>query len=589
MLNKIETPETKPKRHIVTIGLTEYFHAGALKNFVHEGHWPRLEARIEQNTLKTLDLLDSCDTKATFFVMGWIADYQPELVQEVARRGHEIANLGYYQRTIHEMTPGEFDEDLKRSRDAIETASGRKVLGYRVARPLFSKSDLWVLDVLARAGYVYDSSLFPIFRSFQSEPWRRFRHLHRSGENSIWEFPFSTWDCLGYMLPIAGGNYFRQFPHSVMKNKVADWDRKYESPFVMYFHVWDLDPGQPKVSAASPLKRLRAYRNLGQMPARVEDYLRTYKFGSVADYLGLVNHGQEAPARINAPEKIALANGTHQTIYAPSLSGGAAAPALKTAKTGVTIVIPCFNEEPVLPYLRNTLNSARKALGRDYDVRVILVDDGSTDRTWTRLNDLFGADAKCQLIKQPKNSGVAASILKGIRSADTEIVCSIDCDCTYDVHQLEKLIPRLTDGVDLVTGSPYHPLGRVLNVPNWRLALSKTASFLYGHVLRQKLHTYTSCFRVYRRSAVVSLQPREGGFLGVPEILGLLDLRGSKIEECPATLEVRIFGESKMKIARTILGHLYLLGRLLAMRMRTSVGRNDMSAKAYRVTGLSKE
>jgi dolichol-phosphate mannosyltransferase len=133
--------------------------------------------------------------------------------------------------------------------------------------------------------------------------------------------------------------------------------------------------------------------------------------------------------------------------------------------------------------------------------------------------------------------------------------------------------------VDLVTASPYHPEGEVRNVPSWRLSLSKTASFLYRQVLRQRLYTYTSCFRVYRRSIVAEIKPREGGFLGVAEMLGRLDLGGSKIVEYPATLEVRLFGRSKMKVSRTIAGHLGLLLRLLAMRVRRTDKHEDATRK----------
>ncbi|OLD98260.1 MAG: hypothetical protein AUI36_45175 [Cyanobacteria bacterium 13_1_40CM_2_61_4] len=162
---------------------------------------------------------------------------------------------------------------------------------------------------------------------------------------------------------------------------------------------------------------------------------------------------------------------------------------------------------------------------------------------------------------------MAASILTGIRRSEHETVCSIDCDCTYDPHELRKMIPLLAGDVDLVTASPYHPQGMVRNVPAWRLSLSKASSFLYRQVLRQKLHTYTSCFRVYRRSAAMKIELWENGFLGVSEMLGKLDLGGSRIVEYPATLEARMLGRSKMKVLRTIAGHMHLLLRLLALRL----------------------
>ncbi|HTO54908.1 MAG TPA: glycosyltransferase family 2 protein, partial [Myxococcota bacterium] len=199
----------------------------------------------------------------------------------------------------------------------------------------------------------------------------------------------------------------------------------------------------------------------------------------------------------------------------------------------------------------------------------------------------------CRLIRHARNAGVAAAILTGIRNADTEVVCSIDCDCTYDPLQLRDLIPMLQDDVALVTASPYHSSGRVLNVPAWRLALSKGLSALYRRVLRQKLRTYTSCFRVYRRSAVHDLPIREAGFLGVAEMLGVLDLQGKRIVERPAVLEVRLLGHSKMKLARTVAGHLRLLSRLAAERWmpgRTSRDRIDAlesSAPAGRDTRVN--
>src|SRR5690606_34938501 len=129
-------------------------------------------------------------------------------------------------------------------------------------------------------------------------------------------------------------------------------------------------------------------------------------------------------------------------------------------------------------------------------------------------------------------------------------------DCTYDPGELAHMIPLLQPGIDLVTASPYHPGGRVSNVPGWRLLLSKGASFLYRRALGQPLHTYTSCFRVYRRSAVLPIHLVEPGFLGIAELIGKLILRGGRIAEFPATLEVRMLGRSKMRVAKTIFGHL---------------------------------
>jgi glycosyltransferase involved in cell wall biosynthesis len=228
----------------------------------------------------------------------------------------------------------------------------------------------------------------------------------------------------------------------------------------------------------------------------------------------------------------------------------------------------------VLPYLRNTLQRVGKDLGAHYDVRFLFVDDGSSDGTWQVLQELFGPLPGYKLVRHEVNRGVAAAILTGINAAESEIVCSIDCDCTYDPRQLVDMIPKLEDDVSVVTASPYHPSGRVMNVPPWRLMLSKGLSFLYRRAFRQKLHTYTSCFRVYRRSQVKGLALRESGFLGVAEILILLDRDGKRIVEHPAVLEVRLLGQSKMKLLHTISGHLRLLSRMAFTRPSPAPARS---------------
>jgi glycosyltransferase involved in cell wall biosynthesis len=244
----------------------------------------------------------------------------------------------------------------------------------------------------------------------------------------------------------------------------------------------------------------------------------------------------------------------------------------------VSVAIPCFNESQSLRYLSNTLDSVVTALAEDYTFTFIFVDDGSTDDTWIVLHQVFGSRPDCKLVQHERNRGVAQSIQTGIRLAETQIVCSIDCDCTYDPHELGRMIPLLTDGVDLVTASPYHPEGQVRNIPSWRLFLSKSLSHLYRAVLHQKLYTYTSCFRVYRRQSVATFELRHSGFLGVAELIAQADFTGHRIIEYPSTLEVRVLGHSKMRILRTITGHLSLLAELA--RLRLSRGKESLGVEA---------
>jgi polysaccharide deacetylase family protein (PEP-CTERM system associated) len=530
----------------LTVLVEDYFHVGAFENLIQQRNWSRFEPRYERNTLKTLDLLDEFDTKATFFVLGWIAEQNPKLIREIVARGHEIASRGFYHRSLRQLTPEEFREDLRKSNRALEEAGGQKIIGYRAAEKLSYEKDAWIFDILAEEGFVYDASFLPTRK--QEKP-KRFAHQVHTGGKAIWEFPYSTRDFGLGLLPISGGNYFRQIPYTLMRKAVRQWTENHDEPFVFYFHVWELDPEQPRISAASSYNRVRHYRKLDKMEWILKENLQLYKFVEAAEFLGL-------------KEEIKVRN-QESRVESPVVELKTPHSALSTR---VSIVIPCYNEEPTLPYLANTLKSLEEDLSRRYKPEFIFVDDCSKDATFERLKEIFGARENVRIVRHEINRGVAAGIMTGLREAETEIVCSMDCDCTYDPHELEKMLPLLTENVDMVTASPYHPQGGVRNVPEWRLFLSKGASWLYRRVLRSKLDTYTSCFRVYRRSSVIDLNLKETGFLGVAEMLGKLDLRDGRIVEYPAVLEVRLFGFSKMKTARTIFGHLKLLSHLAKLR-----------------------
>lgn len=553
------TNAEQPKReNLLTIALEDYFQVGAFNRLIQHGQWYRFETRLEQNLQRTLDLLAQYDVQATFFVLGWIAEHYPELVKRIVEAGHEIGSRGYYHRNILGMSKEEFREDLLRTQEVLQWAGRSRVHGYRLADGWLGPNDLWVLDVLAEEGYAYDSSIAPRWREFAQTPWRRFPHEHTVDNKTLLEFPIPTLRLLRWTLPIGGGNYFRQFPHWMMRKAFNRWHRHYQVPFLMYFHTWELDPDQPKISSASWMTRMRHYRNLHLMQEKLEHYFQQEHFQSISSYLKLDSELPEAQG----------GNDTDPEIMLISTLRSGPQGAVNRERVPLTVVIPCYNEETTLSYLSRTLESVYEAMSSEYELTFLFVNDGSSDKTREKLQELFGDCVYSRIIEHEQNQGVAAAILTGIRAARTELVCSIDADCTYDPHEIASLLPRLTDGVDMVTASPYHPEGEVCNVPGWRLFLSKGSSFLYRRVLRQKLHTYTSCFRLFRRSAMLKLDVQEKGFLGIAEMLGKLDLEGGMIVEHPAVLEVRLLGHSKMKTVRTILGHLKLMTKLLWRRLR---------------------
>lgn len=555
------------KKHVLTVLVEDYFHVGAFENLIRERNWLHFEPRYEQNTRKTLDLLDEFQTKATFFVLGWIAEQNPRIVREIVSRGHEVASRGFYHRSLKNLTNEEFREDLRRTNRALEDAGGQKIIGYRAAEKLSYEKDSWIFEILAEEGFVYDASFLPTRKDDKS---KRFAHRIHTGAGIIREFPYSTRN-LGFgLLPISGGNYFRQIPYTLMRRYVKNWTESFEEPFTMYFHVWEMDPEQPRINAASNYNRIRHYRKLDKMEWIIRENLQKYDFCDAAEFLGLKNGlriaDYESPGQTRKIEKRRPKDEDQKPV---------------------SVVIPCYNEEAALPYLANTLRSVESDLEQNgFRTKFLFVDDCSRDKTLDKLNELFGDKENVVIVRHEMNQGVAAGIMTGIKNAETEIVCSMDCDCTYDPHELVRMLPLLTENVDLVTASPYHKQGNVRNVPGWRLFLSKGASWLYRRALRSKLSTYTSCFRVYRRSSFVNLPLREKGFLGVAEMLGRVDLNGGKIVEFPAILEVRLFGFSKMKTARTIFGHLKLLARLSKMRLfgKSDVIETSLSAEILEIS-----
>ena len=546
-----EGMERKQKKghNIVTVLLQDYFHRAVFKQAIGEKQWTRFESRLDRNVDQTCELLDRYGIKATFFTLGWIGDNYPDVVRRIAAEGHEVASAGYWARSVDEIGPQRFEEDLARARTSLERAAGRRVVGYRCAYRNVAARQLWVLDVLAKHGYAYDASVRErLWKPGRNGPTRVASQWETSFE-AIREFPVSTVSLLGFNVPIGGGNYLRQFPHSLMFRAFQRWIRTQSEPFVLYFHPWELDPEQPMVSAVGALGRMRQYRNLGKMKRILPAYFESAPFTSAADYLG-VDAGM-------APER-----GTTRTEEsAVHLTSGPAGPV-----RFVSLVIPFHNEEASLPYLKRSLDELIENGRRIYEFEIVLVDDASTDGTSSALRRIFKDRQDVRIVALPQNRGVAGAILSGIRNASHQVECSMDADCSYDPVEALKMIPRLKDDVSMVTASPYHPEGGVLGVPAWRLVLSKSLSGLYRLVLTHKLHTYTSCFRVYRRDDALAAANTYGDFRGIVELLARMDSQGKRVVEYPTTLQSRIFGHSKMKTLRTIFLHAALLWRVMRSR-----------------------
>jgi exopolysaccharide biosynthesis WecB/TagA/CpsF family protein len=256
---------------------------------------------------------------------------------------------------------------------------------------------------------------------------------------------------------------------------------------------------------------------------------------------------------------------------------------------GLSVIVPMFNEEECVDMLVAALAKLERALGDRYAFEFVLVDDGSADSTVSLLEQATAGRKNFRIVRHEYNRGIGAAIQTGLRAARHEIVATIDCDGSYDPLLLGDMAPKLTDGVDMVTASPYHPDGSVDNVPDWRLWLSRLASRIYSIICRRKLSCYTSCYRVYRRSAVAPLTVTNEGFVGVAELLWRLLEQDGQVIEHPARLRARVAGQSKMRVVRAGLAHLRFMAYMLACRVGSKLGlrRADASPTGVRKTSES--
>lgn len=532
--------------HILTVVVEDYFQVGAFSHLIPHRNWERFETNLARDTEGVLALLEATGCRATFFSSGWIADNHPAVLRRIVEHGHEVACQGYVHHGIGELTPDAFAKDVRRSRRAVEDATGQAVLGFRIGRGWIGAEHLWALDVLAEAGFAYDSSVRLPGRADWSAVRRQ---VTAAGE--LYEVPPTALPVLGRPLMLSGGNYLRQLPDWLLRPSIEAWIAAGAGPLVFYFHSWELGADQPHIGAASWLQRLRHYRNLDSMPEKVRRYLERYAFTSIAAQLGLEVRRAAERAADALPSTI-----------------GAARPAAATgpAKVTLTLVIPCYNEAESLSYLDRTLQRFAERAAVLFHLHYVLVDDGSTDATWNLLQAQFGGRVEFTLLRHQANRGIAAALITGFREVRSEYVAVIDADCTFGPEQLIEMMALMTDEVDVVVASPAHAEGTMHAVPAWRALMSRGAAMLHRGIFRNKLTSYTSCFRLYRRRVLQNVAVYDAGFCGVTEILGRLDLAGCRIAEYPAVLETRLLGQSKIRLFRTIIGHLKLAFRLARLR-----------------------
>jgi polysaccharide deacetylase family protein (PEP-CTERM system associated) len=261
----------------LTIDVEDYFQVSAFAPYIARSEWPQRECRIERNVERILAMLDAHGTKATFFTLGWIAERYPQLVRQLVAQGHELASHGYGHERASDLSEAAFFADIDRARQLLQDVGGVAVQGYRAPSFSIGAGNLWAFDSLARAGYRYSSSIYPIRHDHYGMPDApRFAHRAREG---LLEIPVTTLRWGGRNFPSSGGGYFRLLPYAVSRWMLRQVNQRDGQPAIFYFHPWEIDAGQPRVAGIDARTRFRHYLNIDRMPGRLEQLLSDFSWG----------------------------------------------------------------------------------------------------------------------------------------------------------------------------------------------------------------------------------------------------------------------------------------------------------------------
>ncbi len=265
-------------RNAMTVDVEEHFQVAAFERQVQRGDWEQFPTRVAGNTGRVLDLFSEHHVHATFFVLGWVAERHPELIQRMIRDGHEVASHGYDHTRATQLDREAFRQDVVRTKGILEDATGRPVRGYRAPSYSIGEGNLWALDVLHEAGHVYSSSIYPIRHDLYGMPGAP-RFAFRPHVDSILELPVTTVEFAGRTLPAGGGGYFRLLPYSAYCWALRRVNSRDRQPGIFYFHPWEVDPEQPRMAGASLRSRFRHYVNLDTMETRLRRLVSEFEWG----------------------------------------------------------------------------------------------------------------------------------------------------------------------------------------------------------------------------------------------------------------------------------------------------------------------
>lgn len=292
------------KNILLTIDVEDWFQVENLRPWFPPNAWDKQKLRVEKNTIKILNLLDSFTTtepKATFFILGWIADKLPNLVREIHQRGHEVASHGYGHMMCNHLNPNDLNKDLTRSKHLLENIINCEVKGYRA--PNFSINEN-ILKSIKKAGYKYDSS----YNNFSKHG--RYGKLLINGtknkgtsikySSSFYELPISNMKLANQIIPWGGGGYFRFMPFPIFRAGIEQILKKQDA-YMFYLHPWEIDQNQPRMIQAKGLSGWRHYLNLDKTYERLNKLISTFKmhkFITCSQYIESINHQRSSTEKL---------------------------------------------------------------------------------------------------------------------------------------------------------------------------------------------------------------------------------------------------------------------------------------------------
>jgi polysaccharide deacetylase family protein (PEP-CTERM system associated) len=260
----------------LTVDVEDYFQVSAFAPHIPRTDWDQRECRVERNVERILDLLDEHEARATFFTLGWVAERYPTLVRDIVGRGHELASHGYAHERVTDMSESAFSADVTRAKAILEDVGGVTVAGYRAPSFSIGAHNLWAFDALARAGYRYSSSVYPVRHDHYGMPDApRFAHAVCAG---LLEVPPTTSRLFSHNLPSSGGGYFRLMPYALSRWMLRRVNAVEGEPTVFYFHPWEIDAGQPRVAGIDHKTRFRHYLNIDRMEGRLRRLLSDFRW-----------------------------------------------------------------------------------------------------------------------------------------------------------------------------------------------------------------------------------------------------------------------------------------------------------------------